>query len=192
MKATGTFFVNWYNSTARHYVISGSENTLGLSKDQLAQLKVKLKELTDNMEKYVNEFLSTDSLWWQSPSKNGDNYFFAYSQYGSKYPEIINQPIRKGLGKLGVLLEEYGYNVATKAGSYGDEVSVWNNKNVSPYSTNPVPYYPDSLNWSSDMRALMKRYDELCKKTNEAYSNIKHFQQSKIDKQVADLWDSLQ
>jgi len=191
IKATGIFFVNWYNSTARHYVISGSENTLGLDKDQLSQLKVKLKDLTDNVEKYVNEFLSADSLWWQLPSKNGDNYFSAYSQHGSKCPEIINQPIRKGLGKLGVLLEEYGYNVATKAGSYGDEVSVWNNKNVSPYPTNPVPYYPDSLDWSSDMKALMKRYDEICKKANEAYSNIKHFQQSKMDKQVADLWDSL-
>lgn len=110
---------------------------------------------------------------------------------GSKCPEIIDQPIRKGLGKLGVLLEEYGYNVATKSGSYGYEVSVWNNKNVSPYPTNPVPYYPDSLDWSSDMKVLMKRYDELCKQAHEAYSNIKRFQQSKIDKQAADLWDSV-
>ncbi len=191
IKATGVFFANWCNSAARHYVISDSQNTISLGKDKLAQLKVKLKDLTDNAEKYVNEFLSADSLWWHLSQNEGDNFVSAYSQYGSKCPEIIDHPIRKGLGKLGVLLEEYGYNVATKAGSYDDEVSVWNNKNVSPYPSNPVPYYPDSLDWSSDMKALMKRYDELCKQAHEAYSNIKRFQQSKIDKHAADLWDSV-
>jgi hypothetical protein len=191
IKATVTFFANWYNSATRHYVISSSKNTISLGKDQLAQLKVKLKNLTDNAEKNVDEFLSADSLWWQLSPKDGDNFVSVYSQYGHKCPEIIDQPIRKGLGKVGVLLEEYGYNVATKAGSYGDEVSVWNNKNVSPYPSNPVPYYPDSLDWSSDMKTLMKRYDELCKQANEACSNIKRFQQSKIDKQAADLWDSV-
>jgi hypothetical protein len=190
IKATGTFFSVWYNSTARQYVISGSQNTISLGKDQLAQLKLRLKDLTDNAEKYANEFLSADSLWWKLSPKDGDNYVSVYSQYGSKCPEIIGQPIRKGLGKLGVLLEEYGYKVATKAGSYGDEVSVWNNKNVSPYPTNPVPYYPDSLEWSTEMKDLMKKYDELCKQAHEAYSNIKRLEQSKIDKQAADLWDS--
>src|SRR5665647_1606487 len=191
IKATGAFFVIWYNSTARHYVVSGSQNSISLGKDQLTQLKAKLKDLTDNAEKCANDFLSADSLWCHSSSKGEDNFVSAYSQYGSKYPDIIDQPIRKGLGKLGILLEEYGYNVVTKAGSYGDEVSVWNNKNVSPYPTNPVPYYPDSLDWSSDMKALMKRYNELCKQAHEAYSNINRFQQSKIDKQAADLWDSV-
>jgi hypothetical protein len=191
MKATAAFFVNWYNSAARYNVIRGSQNTISLGKEQLAQLKVKLKDLTDNAEKYVNEFLGVDSLWWHLSQKEGDNFVSAYSQYGSKCPEIIDHPVRKGLGKLGVLLEEYGYNVATKAGSYDDEVSVWNNKNVSPYPSNPVPYYPDSLDWSLEMKTLMKRYDELCKQTHEAYSNIKRFQQSRIDKQAADLWDSV-
>jgi hypothetical protein len=191
MKATGDFFVNWYNSAARQNVIRGSQNTISLGKEQLSQFKVKLKDLTDNAEKYVNEFLNVDSLWWHLSPNEGDNFVSAYSQYGSKCPEIIDHPVRKGLGKLGVLLEEYGYNVATKAGSYEDEVSVWNNKNVSPYPSNPVPYYPDSLDWSLDMKTLMKIYDELCKQTHEAYSNIKHFQQSKIDKQAADLWDSV-
>jgi hypothetical protein len=54
-------------------------------------------------------------------------------QYGNKCPDIIDKPIRKTLGKLGVILEEYGYDVTTKGGGSGDDVSVWNNKNVSPY-----------------------------------------------------------
>lgn len=74
IKATGTFFSVWYNSTARHYVISGSQNTISLGKDQLAQFKVKLKDFTDNAEKYVNEFLSADSLWWHLSQNEGDNF----------------------------------------------------------------------------------------------------------------------
>jgi len=191
LKATGDFFANWYTSTAKHYVISDSQNTISLGKDKLAQLKVKLKDLSDNAEKYVSEFLSADSLWWHLSENEKDTFVSSYLQSGSKLPEIIDQPIRKALGKLGVLLEEYGYNVATKAGSYGDEVSVWNNKNVSPYPTNPAAYYPDSLDWSLDMKALMKRYEELCKLAHEALSNIKRFQKSKIDKQASELWDSI-
>jgi hypothetical protein len=110
MKATGDFFVNWYNSAARQNVIRGSQNTISLGKEQLSQFKVKLKDLTDNAEKYVNEFLNVDSLWWHLSPNEGDNFVSAYSQYGSKCPEIIDHPVRKGLGKLGVLLEEYGYN----------------------------------------------------------------------------------
>jgi hypothetical protein len=191
IKATGTFFVIWYNSTARNYVIKDSQNTLSLGKDRLKQLKSKLKDLNDNAEKFTNNFLSANSLWWHLSPKDGDNNVSVYSQIGSKVPEIIDQPIRKGLGILGGLLEEFGYNVVSKAGSYDDEVSVWNNKNISPYPTNPVPYYPDSLDWSSDMKDLMKKYSEIYKQAHDAYSNIKRLQQSKVDKQAANLWDSL-
>ena len=191
IKATGVFFMVWYNSTARNYVIRDSQNTLSLGKDRLKQLKVKLKDLTNNAEKLSNDFLSANSLWWHLSPKDEDNNVSVYSQYGSKVPEIIDQPIRKGLGILGILLEEFGYNVATKTGSYDDEVSVWNNKNISPYPTNPVPYYPDSLDWSSDMKDLMKKYNEIYKQAQDAYSNMRRLQQSKVDKQAADLWDSL-
>jgi hypothetical protein len=182
---TLVFVSNVYS--ARYALLAGNSS----GGNNLAQLKLKLQDFTGNSEKIVNAFLSTDSIWCRLTPKDGDNFVSAYSQYGSKCPEIIDHPIRKGLGKLGVLLEKYGYNVATKAGSYGADVSVWNNKNVSPYPSNPVPYYPDSLEWSPDMKVLMKRYDELCKQSNEAISNIKRFEQSKLDKLASDLWDSV-
>ncbi|TFH23880.1 hypothetical protein E4G67_02600 [Candidatus Bathyarchaeota archaeon] len=98
INANGAFFVKWYNSVARQYVIRGSQNTISLGKEQLTQLKVKLKDLTDNAEKYVNEFLYADSLWWHLSQNEGDNFVSDYSQYGSKCPEIIDHPVRKGLG----------------------------------------------------------------------------------------------
>ncbi len=191
IKATGAFFAIWYNSTAKQHAIKGSQNTLNLGKDRLIELKAKLKDLTDNAEKCANDFLSANSLWWHLSLNDEDISASAYSQYGSKVPKIIDQPIRKGLGILGVILEEYGYNIATKAGNYDDEISVWNNKNVGPYSTNPVPFYPDSLDWSLDMKDLMKRYNEIYKQAHESYLTIKRFQQSKLAKQAADLWDSV-
>jgi hypothetical protein len=191
IKATGVFFGIWYNLTARQYVIGSSQNTLSLGIDKLAQLKAKLKDLIDNSEKCANDFLSDNSLWWHLSPNDEKIGASAYSQYGSKVPEIINQPIRKGLGILGVLLEEYSYNVSTKGANYEDEISVWNNKNVGPYSNNPVPFYPDSLDWSAEMKDLMKKYNEIYKQAHESYSNIKRLQQSKLAKQAANLWDSL-
>jgi hypothetical protein len=41
------------------------------------------------------------------------------------------------------------------------------------------------------MKELMKKYNEIYKQAHDAYSNIKRLQQSKVDKQAADLWDSL-
>jgi hypothetical protein len=189
--ATGAFFAIWYNSTAKQYAIKGSQNTLNLGKDRLIELKAKLKDLTDNAEKCVNDFLSSHTLWWHLSPNDEDISASAYSQYGSKVPKIIDQPIRKGLGILGVILEEYGYNIATKAGNYDDAISVWNNKNVGPYPINPVPFYPDSLDWSLDMKDLMKRYNEIYKQAHESYLTIKRFQQAKLAKQAADLWDSV-
>jgi len=191
IKVTGDFFAIWYNLTARQYVIEGSQNTLSLGKEKLTQLKIKLKDLVGNSEKCANDFLSSNSLWWHLSPNNEKISASAYAQYGSKVPEIINQPIRKGLGILGVLLEEYGYNVTTKGGNYEDEISVWNSKNVGPYSNNPVPFYPDSLDWSAEMKDLMKKYNEIYKQAREANSNIKRLQQLKLAKLATNLWESV-
>ena len=107
IKAAGAFFAIWYNLIARQYVIGGSQNTLSLGKDKLALLKAKLKDLIDNSEKCANDFLSDNSLWWHLSPNDEKIGASAYLQYGSKVPEIMNQPIRKGLGILGVLLEEW-------------------------------------------------------------------------------------
>jgi hypothetical protein len=41
------------------------------------------------------------------------------------------------------------------------------------------------------MKDLMKRYNEIYKQAHESYLTIKRFQQSKLAKQAADLWDSV-
>jgi hypothetical protein len=43
IKATGVFFANWCNSAARHYVISGSQHTISLGKEQFSSIKSKAK-----------------------------------------------------------------------------------------------------------------------------------------------------
>jgi hypothetical protein len=191
IEASATFIANWYSLTARNYVFKDSQNTLRLGRDKLVSMKIKLKMLTDDSKKIAKEFLNERSLWWHFAPKIENNNTFPYQQCGHKCPEIIDKPIRKALGKLGIILEEYGYNINTKGGNSGEDVSVWNNKNVSPYPTNPVPYYPDSCDWSKEMRDLMKSYDEIYKKAYSEFSGIKLLNQSKLDKQAAELWDSI-
>jgi hypothetical protein len=191
IEASAVFIANWYNLTAKNYVFKDSQNTLRLGRDKLFSMKLKLKSLMDDSNKVANEFLDEHSLWWHFAPKMENNNISPYLQCGNKCPEIIDKPIRKALGKLGLILEEYGYSVNTKGGNSGDDISLWNNKNVSPYPTDPVPYYPDSCDWSKEMRDIMKTYDEIYKKAYSAFSGIKLLNHSKISKQAADLWDSI-
>jgi hypothetical protein len=191
IKSSIVFIAQWYNATAKYYVCTDSQNTLKLGKDKLSFMKIKLKDLTDNAEKIANDFLSDHSLWWHLAPKIEDGYSARYVQCGNKCPDIIDNPIRKALGKLGVILEEYGYGVTTKGGGSDNNSSVWNNKNISPYPINPVPYYPNSFDWSKDMKDIMRRYNEIYKQAYDAFSAIKRLQQSKLDKQATDLWDSV-
>jgi hypothetical protein len=191
IEASAIFIANWYSLTAKNYAFKDSQNTLSIGRDKLASMKIKLRSLTDDSKKIANEFLDERSLWWHFAPKIENNNSSPYMQCGHKCPEIIDIPIRKALGKLGVILEEYGYNINTKGGNSEDNVSVWNNKNVFPYPTNPVPYYPDSCDWSKEMKEIMKSYDEIYKKAYSEFSGIKLLNQSKLEKQAADLWESI-
>ncbi len=191
-EASAVFVAQWLNETAKRYVCEDSQNTLRLGRERLSSMKCKLKNLTDNAERIVNEVFSDQSLWWHLAPKDEDENSSPYVQQGNNCPIIIDNPIRKALGKLGVILEENGYRVTTKAGgSAGNDVSVWNNKNVSPYPINPMPYYPNSFEWSKDMKDLMKRYNEIYRKAYDAYLDIKRLPQSRLHKQAAELWDSV-
>ncbi|MGZ4850941.1 MAG: hypothetical protein ACXV2C_06140 [Candidatus Bathyarchaeia archaeon] len=190
IEASAVFIAQWYNETAKHHVYTNSRNTLSLGRDKLSSMKGKLKDLTQEAGKIANELLSDHSLWWHLMPKNENENPSLYVQYGNRCPDTIDTPIRKALGKLGVILEEYGYNVATKGGGTGDDVSVWNNKNVSPYPINSVPYYPNSYDWSKEMKDIMKRYNEIYKQAYDYCSNIKHLQQLKMQKLAIELWDS--
>lgn len=116
IKASATFIAQWFNVTAKHYVCTDSQNTLRLGRDRLSSMKFKLHNLTENAERIVNEVLSDRSLWWHLAPKEEDGSAYPYLQCENKCPRIIDKPIRKALGKLGLILEEYGYNVTTKVG----------------------------------------------------------------------------
>jgi hypothetical protein len=191
IKASAVFFAQWYNVTTKHYVCKNSQNTLRLGKDKLSFMKIKLKILMDDADKIAREVFSDRSLWWHLAPKDEDGCASPYLQYGNNCPVIIDKPIRKALGKLGVILEEYGYAVTTKGAGSDDELSVWNDKNVNPYPINPMPYYPDSIEWSKELKDIIKKYNEIYRQAYAAKSAIKRLQQSKSDKQAIDLWNSV-
>jgi hypothetical protein len=91
-------------------------------------------------------------------------------QYRSKCHRIIDYSIRKAKGKLGLILEEFGYAATTSDRSYGVDISVWNNKNIGPYPIYLEPYYPESFDWPKEMKDIMKRYNEIYKQAYDSYS----------------------
>ena len=114
IEASALFIANWYNITTKNHVLKDSQNTLRLGRGKLASMKIKLKTLIDDSKKTANEFLDDRSLWWHFVPKIENNNTSPYLQCGHKCPEIIDIPIRKALGKLGIILKEYGYNINTR------------------------------------------------------------------------------
>lgn len=191
IKKSGEFVARWYEETVKGFVAEDSENTLRIGKEKLSVMKVKVKELSTKAEEVANEVLSHPSLWWHLAPSDQD-IISPYEQFAYRFPEIIDKPIRRALGKVGTILEEFGYKVNTKPVYSGIGGTSWYEyPTVSSYSvTNPVPYYPFRFVWSNEMQSTLKSYNELYKQACRLYSEIKTLQKQKKTKEATDLWDS--
>jgi len=190
IKSTAFLIAQWYNETTTQHVSSNSGNTIKLGREKLSTMKAKIKELVDSADKIASDFLSEPSLWWHLTPKDVERYSLSpYEQRGCRYPEVIDKQIRRALGKLGVVFEEFGYGITTKGYPSATDFSVWNESHLHPYA-DPKPYYPYRFDWSNDMQNLMKKYNEVYKKALDVYSTINSLQLSKQTKQASDLWKS--
>ncbi len=160
---TAKFAAKWYESTAKQYVTKNSEVTLNLSRENLATMKSRVKELVKNASQIVKISLSEPNVWWhQVPDKNA-----ALTQYeqlgneqvGNRFPESIDNPVRRALGELGTVLEQFGYDVTTSATLKGAYPEFWFERKTGTALARP--YFPHLLEWSGDMQATLEKYDLL-------------------------------
>ena len=191
IKDSSAFIGNWYDETAKNFVISESANTLKIGKESLSQMKLKVSELRANAENIATETLSNPSLWWHSNPENKVLLCNSYEQYGiNRMPEIFDKPLRMALGRLGAILEEYGFNVTMKPSHNNSRIS-WLDLSTYLYSQPPVPYYPLGFDCNNEMLVTLKSYDKIFKRAFSAYHEIERLQQEKQKHQASDLWCSV-
>jgi len=190
IKDSSAFVANWYEETAKSYVISESANTLKIGKERLSEMKLRVSELKAKAEKIVNEILSNPSLWWHLSPESKEISNYPYEQYDvNRMPEILDKPLRRALGLLGAILGDYGYNVTTKI-SYSISPVSWLDTSIYTYGKPPVLFYPNAFACSNEMFLTLKRYNETYKKAFSAYHEVRRLQLEKQNLQASALWGS--
>ena len=160
---TISFASDWYRKTTNEYVTKYHQVILNMKEEKIANMKAEVYKLVRDSEKIVRGELENPALWWHQRPSVRDS-IEQYLQVGDKHPEILDRAIRHVLGRLGLILEEYRYNVTT-SGNTGSYLEFWFEK---PQGNNSVviPYYPHLLKWSGEMQDTIHKYNELYTESN--------------------------
>ncbi len=181
VKVALDFVLKWIDATARRYVLSDTDNTLKLGREKISEMKGKVKTLMSQVPQITNEVLSDKELWWHlSPKKMDTGSPYEYYT-PNRDPDLVDKGVRRIIGRLGSILSEYGFL------RQGEN---WFEQGSSYYGQNPMPCYPYGLDWSQDMRTIMKQYNEVYKQTYAKYKEIIDLKAQKKTKQATDLWES--
>ncbi len=186
-KQTVDFVFKWYRKTAKEYVTKYPEITLKMSEEKIANMKAKVNELVKNTEKIVRDEFDNPALWWhQKP--NLHDPIDKYTQVADRYSEVLDHAIRHILGHLGIVLEEFGFNVTTRVNS-GAYKEFWFEQPVG--GKQPVPCYPHLLSWSEEMQDIMREYDAQFTQAIALYNEIQQLKEEKKRQEALSRWDSI-
>jgi len=188
IKETIHFASEWYKKTAKEYVTKYPEVTLSLKEPQIAQMKTQVNRLISDTEHTVQAELGNSALWWHQKLRLYESIEL-YLQIADNYPEILDRAVRHVLGRLGLILEEYRFNVSanSEAGSYKE---FWFEKTGGEASVS-VPSYPHMLKWSLEMQQTIQKYHTQYTKAMPLYGEIQKFKEEKKKQEAIDRWDSI-
>ncbi len=187
IEETVSFASEWYKKTTKEYVSKYPEVTLDMKEEKIAQMKAQVNKLILDAEKIVSKELEKPGLWWhQTPHLHDSSA--QYLQVADKYPEILDRAVRQVLGRLGLILEEYKFNVtASRKNSYGE---FWFDHPSGDESTFN-PYYPHLLKWSEKMQETIRNYNEQYVTAIVIFEEIQKLKEQKKRQQAMNRWDSI-
>jgi hypothetical protein len=175
--ATGIvpFAKRWIQMIARQYVERNPEIALKLGREKLAQLKARTARLCEDIEGICQEVFGSEEFWPETRELVTQN------QLGIK---IV-------LGKLGIILEEFGF-VKTKAQTEGDQES-WNQYDTSGNRRefDGTTIYPHSIEIPVEMKDLVEEYRKLIQRKDSLKEEIKQLEFEKLQLEATKLWDSI-
>jgi len=183
---TVDFAFKWYTKTAKEYITKYPEITLKMSEEKIANMKSKVNELIKNTEKIVRVEFDNPALWWHEKPNLHDS-IDKYKQVADKYSGVLDHAVRHILGHLGIVLEEFGFNVTTRANT-GAYREFWFEQSLGGKQT--VPCYPHLLSWSEEMQDTMRAYDAQFTQAIALYNQIQQLKEEKKRQEALSRWDS--
>ena len=174
---TITYFQKWYMDITKNKVKNNPDLTKELGGSKLSKLKIEVKNLLSQTKSIVNEFIEKNSTWW-------------HEKPGVKkvpdFTESMSQNLRYIAGKLGPILEKYGYITSDPA-----DPSLWREWDKMEFNRpqNARPFYPQHLDWEEPMRDMIAEYEELMTEGIHYSHSIKKLKKEKAQLEVDDLWE---
>jgi hypothetical protein len=184
---TISFASDWFKRTSKEYVTKYHHVILNMKEERIANMKAEVNQLIRDSEKIVSDELEKPALWWHQKPNVHDS-IEQYLQVGDRHPEILDRAIRHVLGRLGLILEEYRYNV-TASGNTGSYVEFWFDKPRGDSSV-VVPYYPHLLKWSEEMQETIRKYNQLYIEALSKCMEIQKLKDRKKQQQAISRWDA--
>jgi predicted DNA binding CopG/RHH family protein len=188
---TTRFAAEWFEKKAFEYATKKPEITVKLGKEQLAQMKVQVTALSRNAGNIVSSALSDPAAWWHgNPRVNeptGAYEQLGNDKVGNKFPEVLDKTVRRALGELGNVLEQFGYGVTTgaQASAYPE---FWFERDEVTGAIRP--FFPHLLEWSREMQDTIMEYDGVYKRAIVLFDEITKLKEEKKRQEAAALWDS--
>lgn len=187
IEETCRFTAEWYRKTAKQYIAKYPEVTLGMSEAKIGKMKNEINFLVKSTDKTVREVLDNPKLWWHL--KPGvQTSIEQYRQVADKYPEALDKAVRQVLGVLGLILQEYKFNV-TASGNSGTYQEYWFAQALGSKAT--VPCYPHLLSWSINMQITLKEYHSLYIEAMALYKEMLHLKEEKRSQEALNRWDNV-
>lgn len=171
-----TYIKSWYVDITKQKVTSASKLTKQLGIEKLSQMKAEVSRLQEQSPEIINDFINDVNLWWHL--KEND-------QLETTFKEDISKALRLAAGKLGPVLEKYGY-ITTNPSEPG-YWREWDEFGINR-PANPRPYYPYPLDWTDNMRTLVDEYQELIREAIQYRDELKKLKAEKAQMEVEDLW----
>jgi len=187
IKVTLDFVSEWYKKTAKEYVAKYPEITLGMSEETISKMKGKITELVGNSKKIVKDELENSELWWHQKPHLHDS-IAQYKQIADKYPEILDRAVRRALGRLGIILEEFRFNV-NASGRTGSFQEYWFEHLLN--TNNVAPFYPHLLKWTEEMQDSVRKYNDQFTQAINLYNEIQKLKEQHKKQQALSRWDSI-
>ena len=189
---TTSFAAEWYVKKAKEYATKKPDVTMRLGKDGLTLMKAKVNTLVENAGKFVNSVLLAPTLWWHmEPHVNAAVATYEYlgnEKVGSKYPEVLDRAVRRALGELGNVLEEFGYGVTT--GSHRASYPEFWFEPLDVPGSDVRPLFPHLYDWSEEMQYTIMKYDAIYKKATALFEEITQLKEEKKKQEAKALWDN--
>ena len=189
---TTRFATEWFEEKAREYATKKPEITISLGNEQLAKMKAQVSNLAKNADRIVSDALRRPEFWWHlTPHVNAPVAAYEHlgnDKVGNKFPEVLDKPVRRALGELGNILEQFGYGVTTGAlrASYPE---FWF-ECTEDSGSSVRPYFPHLFEWSEEMQYIIVKYDGLYKNAIVLFEEITMLKEEKKKQEAKALWES--